>query len=152
MNLLHCSLISIGQRKICKNIPLEFSQYPTKRIIIDFTKIFIIEDSSTMPTQSQTWSSLNTITIESSFPNGTLTYISGLWGGKVSDKEITKKCGFLDLMEPGDNIMADCGFDIRDILPGRSQLSAKEVNDTMDMSSVRIHVEGQIGSMKNYHI
>ncbi|WAR06440.1 hypothetical protein MAR_021809 [Mya arenaria] len=100
MNFLHYS----------QNMPLEFSQYPTTRIIIDCTEIFI-EVSSTMSTQSQTWSSYkhnNTWKfIVGISPNGTLTYISGLSGGRVSDKEITKKCGLLDLMESGDNIMAD---------------------------------------------
>ena len=29
------------------------------------------------------------------------------WVGRVSDKEITQKCGFLDKIRHGDKIMAD---------------------------------------------
>ena len=41
------------------------------------------------------------------------TYISDLYGGSTSDKEMTRQCGLLQLLEPGDAVMADKGFDIR---------------------------------------
>lgn len=97
-------------------------------------------------------------------PNGQVTLISKLWGGRVSDKFITQKSGILDLVDAGDNIMADRGFDIKDILPPgvdlnlppfkgtRDQLTAKEVEETAKIASVRIHVERAIGRIKNYHI
>ena len=47
-------------------------------------------------------------------PSGAFTFISKLWSGNISDKELTKKCGILDLLEAGDDIMADRGFTIRD--------------------------------------
>jgi hypothetical protein len=34
----------------------------------------------------------------------------------TSDKYITKECGFLDKIKPGDEVMADRGFVIRDLL------------------------------------
>ena len=43
-------------------------------------------------------------------PSAVITYISYLYGGSTSDKEITRQCG---LLEPGDAVMADKGFDIR---------------------------------------
>ena len=93
-----------------------------------------------------------------------LLFVSKLWSGRVSDKEITRKCGVLDLLDDGDNVMADRGFDVADILPAgvtlnippfkgnRSQLTAQEVEETARIASVRIHVERAIGRVKGYHI
>ena len=47
---------------------------------------------------------------------GVITFVSELWGGGVSDEVITVKCGILDLIKKGDNIMADRGFKIKDLL------------------------------------
>ena len=42
--------------------------------------------------------------------------MSELWGGKVTEEVITGKCVILDLIEKGDNIMADRGFEIKELL------------------------------------
>ena len=42
--------------------------------------------------------------------------ISALFEGSISDKELVKRSGLFPLLEPGDQLMADKGFDIKDIL------------------------------------
>ena len=86
-------------------------------------------------------------------------------GRKGVRPEITKKSGLLDLLEPGDNVMADKGFDIPDILAPigvrlnippffakKQQLIAREVGETLRIAALRIHVEQAIGRIKSYHI
>ena len=95
-------------------------------------------------------------------PNGQVTFLSDLWGGRVSDKQITRESGILDLLQA--NVMVDRGFDISTIvsdgvavnmppfLAGCDQMTAAETEETMSIASVHIDVERAIGRIKTYHI
>ena len=49
--------------------------------------------------------------------NGYPSFVSRLYAGRTNDKKITQDWGILDLLEPGDEVMANRGFDIEsDIL------------------------------------
>ena len=94
-------------------------------------------------------------------PQGTISFISQAWGGHASDKFITEHSGFLDVLSPGDLILADRGFTIEEsvglycakvcIPPftrGRKQLTRHEVDWSHEISHVRVHVERVIGQLK----
>ena len=49
-------------------------------------------------------------------PGGGIIFVSKLFPGSISDKELTRKSGLLDLLQSGDSVMADRGFDIQDDL------------------------------------
>ncbi len=98
-------------------------------------------------------------------PSGAITFISQLYTGSISDREIVIRSGFLDqAFVDGDIIMAHKGFTIEDILPlgttlnippflgQNAQMSAKDVIHTQQIASVRIHVERAINRIKNYKI
>ena len=87
-------------------------------------------------------------------PTGAITFISKAWTGRVSDKVITQRCGFLDKLEYGDVVLADRGFNIHDDMAvigakleipaftkGKSQLSRAEVEKSRRLARVQIHVE-----------
>ena len=171
INFLYAELRDIfpfpSQELVRKNMPKEFAEYPTTRIILDCSEIFI-QWPSAMLAQSETWSEYkhhNTWKVLVGVtPNGQVSYLSDLWGGRVSDKQITRESSVLDLLDEGDNVMVDRGFDISDIVPngvsvnmppflaGRDQMTAAETEQTMSIASVRIHVEREIGRIKTYHI
>ena len=91
--------------------------------------------------------------------------MSEAWGGRVSDRQITIDSGLLDLLEPGDNVMADKGFTIGDLLKSRgctlnippfrgknNQFTTEEILETQQIAELRIHVERCIGRVKKFHI
>ncbi len=94
-------------------------------------------------------------------PQGTVSFVSNPWGGRVSDKYLTEHCGLLDKLLPGDVVLADRGFDISDSVArrqarlyipaftrGKDQLSAMEVHETKTIANVRIHAERVIGCVR----
>lgn len=98
-------------------------------------------------------------------PQGTISFISKAYGGRASDKFITEECGILSKLLPGDVVLADRGFRIQDsvslcfaqvvtppFMKGKTQLTAKEVEDTRKIASVRIHVERVIGLLRQKYI
>lgn len=143
--------------------------YSNVRCVIDCFELFI-ERPVAFEARAATYSNYkkhNTLKVfMATTPTGSVSFISQAWGGRVSDKEITQKCGFLDKIEYGDDVMADRGFTIADdlairganlLIPaytkGKAQLSKEEVETTRQLARVRIHVERVIGQLrKKYKI
>ena len=148
------------------NMPKIFREtYPLTRCIIDCSEIFI-ERPVAYQARAKTYSNYkkhNTAKFLIAIsPSGSISFISTVWGGRVSDKVITQKSGFLDLLDPGDTVLADRGFTISEDLRlhgakseipsftrGKSQLTQREVEFSQRLARVRIHVERVIGLMKN---
>ena len=74
---------------------------------------------------------------------------------------MTENCGLLNKLLPGDTVLANGGFDIKDsvglfcatvTLPaytrGKKQLSGIEVEQTRRIANIRIHVERVIGNVR----
>ena len=153
-----------------ENLPDSFRKHYSKvKCIIDCFEIFI-ERPLNFEARAVTYSNYkkhNTVKcLIAITPTGSICFISNAWGGRVSDKEITQKCGFLNHIDIEDVVMADRGFNISDdlaqcsarlLIPaftrGKSQLSKEEVERTRQLARVRIHVERVIGQMrKKYKI
>ena len=133
-------------------------------VVIDCFEIFI-ERLSNLQARASTWSSYkhhNTVKVLLGItPQGVVSFVSETWGGRVSDKYLTERCGILDKLLPGDVVLADRGFDISDSVgmmqarlhipaftKGKNQLSAMDVHETRRIANVRIHVERVIGNVR----
>ena len=139
-------------------LPMDFREhYPNCTVIIDCFEIDI-ERPTNLLARAQTFSSYehhNTAKyLIGITPQGTVSYISCGWGGRVSDKHLTENCGLMKFLLPGDTILADRGFDIQESVglycarvhipsftKGKKQLTGIEVEQTQHIANVRIHVE-----------
>ena len=88
--------------------------YPTTRVIIDTTEVYI-EKPSLPDLQQMTFSNYkNNNTFKGLIgisPSGVMTFVYSLFSASISDKELTRQSGILALLEKGDSVMADRGFD-----------------------------------------
>ena len=50
-------------------------------------------------------------------PNRMVTFLYPRYGGRISDKELTQRSNLLSLLEPGDSITADRGFNLHSLMP-----------------------------------
>ena len=84
--------------------------YPSTRVIIDCAEI-PIEVPSNPDAQRVTWSTYKNRNTGKALvgitPGGVISFLSPLYGGSVSDREITSSCGIMEQREQGDSVMAD---------------------------------------------
>ncbi|XP_077983623.1 uncharacterized protein LOC144438467 [Glandiceps talaboti] len=154
------------------HLPAQFKKklYANTRVIIDCAEIFIERPSNILARQ-QTYSNYkhhNTAKfLVGITPTGGICTLSKAWGGRASDKHIVEnsKPEFLDKLDVGDQVMADRGFDISNILArksctlvippftrGKTQLSQREVEQGRQIATLRIHVERAIERIKRFRI
>lgn len=95
---------------------------------------------------------------------GLTIFCSKAYGGSRSDRFVTEHSGFLNMLEQGDIILADKGFQISDLLEERgvalnippiktnSQYHPQEVRETRVVGNRRVCVENVIGLAKKNDI
>lgn len=158
-----------SKEKIMHHMPRDFQiLYPRTRVIIDCTEIFT-ERPSSLALASKTFSTYKSHNTWKGLvgiaPHGAVTFISSLYSGCMSDVEITKLSGLLNLMENGDQIMADKGFVLNNILKDTGvsiatphflcadgQFTPSQIEDNKKIASLRIHVERHIKRVKEYRL
>lgn len=114
---------------ILNNSPVEFlEKYPNNIVIIDATELKI-QVPSALQKHSETYSTYKSPTTMKCLlgvdAKGGIMFISQLYEGAISDKQIVERSGFLEILrqkvisgeiKKGDSIMADKGFDIQNDL------------------------------------
>ena len=132
-------------------------KYSTTTLIIDATEIYI-EKPNNPEAQQVTFSSYkNSNTLKALVgivPKGGISFVSTLYGGSISDKELTQKSGLIEKLQHGDVIMADRGFNIQEMLACKGvkvdvppvmnesgQFNERELLETRRIASLRIRVE-----------
>ena len=157
------------KEQIVGHMPPTFkAKYPDVVVFIDCTEIKM-ETPSALDNQSACYSHYKSNTTMKGLvgitPSGVCSFVSDLYTGSISDKEIIVKSGFLDKLSPGDGVMTDKGFLIQDELAARQahlvippllkqkpQFTEMELDQTRSIANLRIHVERFMERIKKYHI
>lgn len=155
--------------KVRLSSPECFSNFANCRQIWDCTDIHISTPRENLAAQRVTYSqyrggyTLKGLVCVS--PNGAITWLSELYAGGISDKEIVRRSGILSTLSAGDLILADKGFLVADILPhdvhinipsfldsDTRQFTQQQISWSRSISRYRIHVERAIQRLKEFRI
>lgn len=152
------------KNKLC--LPLCFNNFRNCRMVLDCTE-FATDIPKNMKLQRLFYSSYkhrNTMKVLIGIaPNGIITYMSEVYPGSTSDREIFIQSNLCNIFESGDLVLADKGFLISDLLPPgvhvnippflfAPQFTPDEVVETTNIARARIHVERAIGRLKVFKI
>ena len=164
-HFLYCLLGSkrlwVPPEVVRAHLPPEFAGFSDTQVILDCTEIFCQTPSSLL-LQSEVFSSYKSHTTFKAMvgmaPHGAITFVSGLYAGSMSDREIFKQSGIVKLLKPGMAIMVDKGFLVDDLVPckvyrpaflrNRKQMSKEDVRQTQAIARLRVHVERCIRRVK----
>ena len=156
------------QEELSLYYPDCFKKYNNVRAIIDCTEV-PIQRPSLAKANSQIYSSYKgrptAKVLVACTPGGTISFVSKAAGGSMSDKDLVKRSGIVDLFSPGDTLLADRGFNIQELLlhkgvklvippflKAKKQFSTADDQRTKQVANARIHVERVIGRMKDFDI
>ncbi|KAK0134187.1 hypothetical protein N1851_030250 [Merluccius polli] len=163
---------------ISEHMPAKFKeQFPNTFAILDGTELKI-EKPRSLVLQSQTYStykSTNTLkSLVACGPRGAVIYVSALFTGSISDKEIFNRCNIIYILKGcvqcgylnvGDGLMVDKGFliekeveeiglrlNIPPFARANRQMPHADVDMTKKIAKHRFHVERAIAKIKKFKI
>ena len=138
---------------------------PNSVAIIDGTKMFI-QRPSNLATQKSSYSDYKnrtTVKYLDTF-TGVFVFVSAGFSGNSSDRFTIKHSGILDILKPGQRILADKGYTARDLFAQKrcfltipsflsgGRFSGKEALESRTIVSVRIRVENAIRQLQGFRI
>ena len=143
------------------------SSFPKCVAIVDCFEISM-ERSVDFNARASSWSNYKQNTVKylmAVTPQGSISLLSVGYGGRAPDKQITEESGLLDLLLPGDQVLADRGFTVQaaagtryaemvmpEVTRGNKQLQGRAVEHSRKMSHVRIHVERITGVLRQKYV
>ncbi|XP_076835008.1 uncharacterized protein LOC143480995 [Brachyhypopomus gauderio] len=157
--------IWMSQKAVKAHLPEEFKDYADTQVILDCTELRCQTPSSFL-LQSEVSSSYKPHCtfkgLVGMAPHGAVTFVSALYAGSISDKQILKESGIVQLLTPEMAIMVDKGFLVDDCVPckvhrpaflsSRSQMPASEVRKTQSIARLRVHVERLVRRVKQHKL
>lgn len=148
-------------------MPKSFKKhFPRTRVIVDGTEFKIDRPRNPRLQQSSFSTYKNTSTMKALIgctPGGLISYVSPVYGGSTSDRQIVERSDLPKKCNSGDVLMADKAFTVQDIcaphnvtvatptfVKGKGYLPHETIMKDRLLSKHRIHIERIIGLLKTY--
>ncbi|XP_074653458.1 uncharacterized protein LOC141907616 [Tubulanus polymorphus] len=149
--------------------PSDFGKkFPSTRVIVDGTEIPLKKPKNPVMQQASysTYKNRNTVkALIGISPGGLVSYVSDIYCGSTSDRQICERSRLQQMLDPNDSIMADKGFNVQDLFipynveinipeffKKKNRMSEKSVQADRKIASKRVHVERVIGLAKTFKI
>ena len=173
INFMYCQWSEINwwpsQELVRYYAPSDFkAKFPKTRLIVDGTEFPLQKPTQPIAQQAtfSTYKNRNTLKVlVGCTPGGLVSFVSDVFGGSTSDRQIVERSNLPKMCDPGDEIMADKGFNVEDMfLPyqvsvnmptffkKKNRMSTATVMKDRKIASKRVHIERIIGLAKTYKI
>jgi DDE superfamily endonuclease/Helix-turn-helix of DDE superfamily endonuclease len=167
--VLKTAVLWPSKEDILRNMPVCFNKFKKTRVVLDCSEVSV-ETPSCLKCRLSTYShykGTNTMKfLVGVAPDGLITFLSEVYGGRASDKAITLQSGIIETVDAhSDAIMVDKGFLIEHecifnaiqlirppFLGKRKQFPQSEGIMTADIASARVHVERAIQRIKVFKL
>ena len=169
---LLASILSVAVRwpdldEVRQSMPQCFAKFRNTRVVVDCTEVPLNRPkclTCRQLTYSQYKGGHTVKLMVGVSPDGVVTFLSKLYGGRSSDKAIFEQSGLVERLEPMvDAVMADKGFLIDEacarncvqlyrppFLRAQKQFSRGDALFCAEIARARVHVERVIGRMKTF--
>ncbi|KAL6470602.1 hypothetical protein MHYP_G00217210 [Metynnis hypsauchen] len=108
------------KEKVQAHLPEEFGNFQDIQFILDCTELRCQTPSSLL-LQSEVFSNYKSHctfkALTGMAPHGAITFVSGLYAGSISDREMFRQSGIIPLLTPDMAVMVDKGFLVDDLVP-----------------------------------
>ncbi|KAM9375699.1 uncharacterized protein KZ484_008239 [Pholidichthys leucotaenia] len=163
-NFLYTLLGAVGtwlsEAQVKAHLPDVFLNYSDTQVVLDCTELCCQTPNFLLLQSEVTYKSHCTFKdLTGMAPHGAVIFVSSLYEGSISDKEILKQSGIVSLLKPTAAIMVDKGFLVEDCVPCkvhipalRVQLTGLEVRQTQSIARLRVNVEWIIRRVREHKI
>lgn len=166
--ILQCTIRWVSRDEIQRNIPKCFAYFKKTVVVVDCTEFHVQKPKCLqcrIKLYSQYKSTLTVKYMTGVSPGGMLTFLSKGYGGRASDKLIFEQSNIINLLQKGDAVMTDKGFQVEDVcarqgvellippfLRNKKQLSADEAIYNRFIAAARVHVERMNQRIRDFAI
>ncbi|XP_054906296.1 uncharacterized protein LOC129372803 isoform X2 [Poeciliopsis prolifica] len=151
--VLGSQCIWLTRQKVQAYLPEEFKNFPDTQVILDCTELSCQLPSSPLPQRDMNPSHRSLSTMKALVgiaPHGAVTFISDLYRGSISNRELFKRSGIVENLTKDMAVMVNKGFLIRECCECKvySLSFLSKHPEEQATARLKMHVEQVIGSVK----